>query len=80
MFIICYLKNIFSLQSLRIDSTDKKRVLVLGLDKAGKSTFVSALCGRQVQVDYAPTQGFAVVTTTIGNKALNFWEGKCYFS
>lgn len=62
------------IKSLRIDSTDKKRVLVLGLDKAGKSTFVSALCGRQVQVDYAPTQGFAVVTTTIGNKALNFWE------
>lgn len=62
------------LKSLRIDSADKKRVLVLGLDKAGKSTFVLALCGRPVQAEYNPTQGFAVVTTTIGNKALNFWE------
>ncbi|CAI9718420.1 ADP-ribosylation factor 3 [Octopus vulgaris] len=68
------IKQNASVKTTRIDDHNKKRVLVLGVEKAGKTTFISAMSNQLSSEKYAPTQGFSVVTTSVGEKALNFWE------
>ncbi|GAB1598673.1 ADP-ribosylation factor-like protein 3 [Argonauta hians] len=63
-----------TVKTTKIDDHEKKRVLVLGIEKAGKTTFISAMSNQPSSEKYSPTQGFSVVTTSIGEQTLNFWE------
>ncbi|XP_035225449.1 ADP-ribosylation factor-like protein 3 isoform X1 [Stegodyphus dumicola] len=62
-------------QSVMIDDSVKK-ILVLGLDKAGKSSFLSHLSKAEDNANKPEhTEGFSVVSVNCKNgKTLNFWE------
>lgn len=49
------------------------RVLILGLDNAGKTTIVKRLMGENVQ-DVHPTLGFSIKTVPRGSLTLNIWD------
>lgn len=56
-----------------------KKVLVLGLEGAGKTTFLSALSQPESsnhREKTVPTEGFNVVCLTTDNLNLNIWESK----
>jgi len=58
----------------------EKKVLVLGLEGAGKTTFLSALSQPESitqREETVPTEGFNVVCLTNDNVNLNIWESKC---
>lgn len=50
------------------------RVLVIGLDGAGKSTLISQLLN--LPVEDMPTEGSKLSMAEIGHKAYSIWEGK----
>lgn len=57
----------------------EKKVLVLGLENSGKSTFLAALAQHDSPVTSErevsqPTQGFNVVCVSTGGVSLNVWE------
>lgn len=59
----------------------EKKVLVLGLQNSGKSTFLAALAQHDSPVtsereDSQPTQGFHVVCVSTRGVSLNVWESK----
>ena len=59
----------------------EKKVLVLGLENSGKSTFLAALAQHDSPVtsereDSQPTQGFHVVCVSTRGVSLNVWESK----
>lgn len=49
------------------------RILVLGLDNAGKTTIVKKLKGEDVR-SISPTLGFDISTMKFGDYRLNFWD------
>ena len=49
------------------------RILVLGLDNAGKTTILTRLSGGEIQ-DVKPTQGFNVKTVQSEGFKLNLWD------
>lgn len=49
------------------------RLLILGLDNAGKTTIVRRLCGKPIDT-IEPTLGFDIVTLTHSNYNLNLWD------
>ncbi|EEA07101.1 small GTP-binding protein domain-containing protein [Cryptosporidium muris RN66] len=49
------------------------RVLVLGLDNAGKTTFVRKFAGEDVSI-IQPTLGFNIKTLVYGSYRLNTWD------
>lgn len=49
------------------------RVLVLGLDNAGKTTIVKALCGQSLR-DIEPTLGFQIHSLEFLGYHLNLWD------
>lgn len=51
------------------------RVLVIGLDRAGKSTLISQLLNLPVDEEM-PTEGSKLSMAEIGQKAYSIWEGK----
>ena len=53
-----------------------KKVLVLGLDKSGKSCLLAALTNEETQKPYQPTLGFNVVCITNIGERLDIMEGK----
>ena len=63
------------LQLLRkLKKSDKEfRILVLGLDNAGKTTIMTRLAGGEI-TDVKPTQGFNVKTVQSEGFKLNFWD------
>lgn len=56
----------------------QKRILVLGLDDAGKTTFVGRLCGKSAGElqQIGPTVGFEIVTlvSSLSGWTLNIWD------
>lgn len=56
----------------------EKRILVLGLDDAGKSVFLAALSQPDsiTRAVTQPTEGFNVVCLTTDGLNLNIWESK----
>lgn len=62
--------------------TSEKKVLVLGLEGAGKSTFLAALAQHDSPITSEreatkPTEGFHVVCVSTKGISLNIWESKC---
>jgi ADP-ribosylation factor-like protein 2 len=49
------------------------RILILGLDNAGKTTVVKKLCGEPINT-IEPTLGFQIQTLTYKNYQLNLWD------
>lgn len=49
------------------------RLLLVGLDNAGKTTAVRALCGEEVAT-VSPTLGFAIRSLDMGGYRLNVWD------
>lgn len=70
-----------SLHDETMSETSDKKVLVLGLASAGKSTFLAALAqpdspGAVTGEAATPTQGFHVVCVSTEGVNLNIWESK----
>lgn len=49
------------------------RILMVGLDNAGKTTVVKRLCGQDTST-VSPTLGFSIASLTLGRYALNVWD------
>lgn len=49
------------------------RILVLGLDNAGKTTIVKKLCGQPID-EIEPTLGFQIQTLNYKDYTLNLWD------
>ncbi|OWA52316.1 ADP-ribosylation factor-like protein 2 [Hypsibius exemplaris] len=49
------------------------RILLLGLDNAGKTTIMSKFCGKDVSI-IAPTLGFNIETLEFRGYKLTFWD------
>lgn len=49
------------------------RVLILGLDNAGKTTVVKKFKGQDINT-ISPTLGFNIDTLEFGDINLNFWD------
>lgn len=59
----------------RLEENLEKRILVLGLEKAGKSTILSQVTtSTYKQSDIKPTEGFNVTCLHYGGISLNIWE------
>jgi ADP-ribosylation factor-like protein 3 len=54
-------------------SETEVRILVLGLDNAGKTTIMNRLSGDEIQ-DIKPTQGFNVKSCQSDNFKMNLWD------
>lgn len=53
-----------------------ERILVLGLQGAGKTTLISQITTGLLNVtETQPTEGFHVTNFNYGNKALTIWDG-----
>jgi ADP-ribosylation factor-like protein 2 len=65
----------FMLSLLRqIKEKEKEvRILILGLDNAGKTTVVKRLCGEPIDT-IEPTLGFQIQTLPYKNLLLNLWD------
>ena len=64
------------------DEALEKRILVLGLDGAGKTTFAAALAQQTLSFreETNPTEGFNVICVTTDGVKLNIWESKWLIS
>ena len=55
------------------------RVLLVGLDNAGKSTILSRINGEEIDT-VAPTLGFNIKTFNYADYVLNVWDvGRCIY-
>ncbi|XP_030841508.1 ADP-ribosylation factor-like protein 3 isoform X2 [Strongylocentrotus purpuratus] len=62
-------------ESTRADTANpEKRVLVLGLDGAGKSSLLKCLSHQEGDGKLEPTEGFNVMCIQAKNTTLNVWE------
>lgn len=60
----------------------QKRVLVLGLQGCGKTTFLTALANLGSGIggnEIKPTEGFNVMCVATNGVLLNIWESKCFY-
>jgi ADP-ribosylation factor-like protein 3 len=58
----------------KLKSTDNEaRILVLGLDNAGKTTILKKLSKEEIS-SIMPTQGFNIKKLTVGDFHLNVWD------
>lgn len=55
------------------NSKPKRRVLFLGLDNAGKTTILKAMC-NEAPTSIAPTRGFNVKQLKVNKLELNIWD------
>jgi ADP-ribosylation factor-like protein 3 len=60
------------LRKLKKNDTEAK-ILVLGLDNAGKTTLLKLLCSENPS-ECSPTQGFNVKSVVRNNFKLNVWD------
>ena len=64
----------FSFYSNQVKAKEKEvRILVLGLDNAGKTTIVRKYCGEPIDT-IEPTLGFNIKTILHRNYSLNIWD------
>jgi len=67
---------------LQAEGPQEKKVLVLGLDGAGKSSILLGLTGSSTPFVPQPNEGFNVVCLTTAKIPMSFWESKsqvfCY--
>jgi len=61
------------LKKLRSDDAKELRVLVLGLDNAGKTTLLKQLANEEVQ-NITPTTGFNIKSVQTAGFNLNVWD------
>lgn len=60
--------------TIKVKAKEKEvRILVLGLDNAGKTTIVRKFCGESIDT-IEPTLGFSIKTITHKNYSLNIWD------
>ncbi|CAH1783294.1 unnamed protein product [Owenia fusiformis] len=60
--------------SKTIEESKEKRVLVLGLDNAGKSAVLACMENNELQSAPKPTEGFNVMCVQKNDTTLNIWE------
>ena len=71
-----------SLRDETVSEISEKKVLVLGIEGSGKSTFLAALAQHDSPITSAeregttPTEGFHVVCVSTEGVSLNVWESK----
>ncbi|XP_064603073.1 ADP-ribosylation factor-like protein 3 [Liolophura sinensis] len=53
---------------------DERRIVVLGLDGAGKTSLLSFMSKQEIVHQPTPTDGFNVMCIQNENKAINIWE------
>ncbi|PNF26296.1 hypothetical protein B7P43_G02658 [Cryptotermes secundus] len=59
----------------KLEESPEKRIIVLGLESAGKSTVLAQVTsGTNKNEDVKPTEGFNVTCLHSGNISLNIWE------
>ncbi|XP_067000987.2 uncharacterized protein [Anabrus simplex] len=59
----------------RLEENPERRILVLGLEKSGKSTILSQVTsGKCKNEEIKPTEGFNVTCLNNGGISLNIWE------
>jgi ADP-ribosylation factor-like protein 2 len=59
---------------LQVKEQEKEiRILILGLDNAGKTTIVKKLCGQPID-EIEPTLGFQIQTLEYNDYKLNLWD------
>ena len=56
-----------------MDSDDEKRILVLGLDNAGKTTILKRLSEENID-NIEPTQGFNIKSINDSGFKINVWD------
>lgn len=65
---------------LQLDETTE-RILVLGLESAGKTTLMSQITTGSLDVNNVkPTEGFNVTNLTHKTNTVNIWEGIILYS
>ncbi|XP_064630871.1 ADP-ribosylation factor-like protein 3 [Lineus longissimus] len=64
----------FDENSKLVDDLPEKRLLVLGLDNVGKSSFLSCMGGKDLTAKPNPTEGFNVVCVQTEKISFNTWE------
>jgi len=62
--------------SLQAEEPQEKKVLVLGLDGAGKSSILLGLTGSSTPFATQPHEGFNIVYLTTAKVPMSFWESK----
>jgi GTPase SAR1 family protein len=61
----------------QLEESPEKRIIVLGLESAGKSTILAQVTsGTCKNDDVKPTEGFNVTCLHSGNISLNIWESE----
>lgn len=55
------------------EKEQEMRIIILGLDNAGKTTVMKKLCGEDVS-EISPTVGFNIKTLEYNNYMLNIWD------
>uniref|UniRef100_T1IQJ5 ADP-ribosylation factor-like protein 3 n=1 Tax=Strigamia maritima TaxID=126957 RepID=T1IQJ5_STRMM len=59
----------------KVEEQPERKVIVLGLDGVGKSTFIANLSKvDNVQNDIKPTEGFHIMSVNTQGTAINIWE------
>ena len=64
--------------SLQIEESPEKKVLMLGLDGAGKSCILAALGKQDHPHKSKPTEGFNVMCVQTDKYSLNIWESMTF--
>jgi hypothetical protein len=57
------------------DTASEYRLVVLGLDGAGKSSLMAALAGQKIPSSIPVTEGFNVINMNMEDTTWNLWEG-----
>jgi len=70
----CYPKGLLALlRKLRASSEQELRILLLGLDNAGKTTLLKHLANEDI-THITPTQGFNIKSVQSSGFKLNVWD------
>ncbi|XP_035674984.1 ADP-ribosylation factor-like protein 3 [Branchiostoma floridae] len=56
------------------EESDEKRIVVLGLDGVGKSSFLACIANQDCRQTMKPTEGFNVMCIQTRQTSLNIWE------
>ena len=66
-------RSIGILRNLRKNKKEELRILVLGLDNAGKTTILKSLANEDIST-ITPTEGFNIKNLTHEKFKLNVWD------